>query len=109
MTQTCGKWLKYVLKWLNYLTNGLKMSKLTQRFGKWPKSLLNGLDTWDTALVFEKGFTMLEMAQEFDKRFKYVGNDVYIWDLAQVFEKRLNYVGNDLDLWEMAQICGEMT
>ena len=29
--------------------------------------------------------------------------------MAQVFEKRLNYVGNELDLWEMAQICGEMT
>ena len=29
--------------------------------------------------------------------------------MAQVFEKRLNYVGNDLDLWEIAQICGEMT
>ena len=28
--------------------------------------------------------------------------------MAQVFEKRLNYVGNDVDLWEMAQICGEM-
>ena len=52
---------------------------------------------------------MLEMASEFDKRFKYVGNDAYIWEMAQVFEKRLNYVGNDLDLWEMAQICGEMT
>ena len=32
-----------------------------------------------------------------------------IWEMAQVFEKRLNYVGNDLDLWEMPQICGEMT
>ena len=52
---------------------------------------------------------MLEMASEFDKRFKYVGNDVYICKMAQVFEKRLNYVGNDLDLWEMAQICWEMT
>ena len=49
------------------------------------------------------------MAKEFDKRFKYVGNDVYIWEMAQVFEKRLNYVGNDVDLCEMAQICGEMT
>ena len=29
--------------------------------------------------------------------------------MAQVFEKRQNYVGNDLDLWKMAQICGEMT
>ena len=23
-----------------------------------------------------------------------------------MFEKRLKYVGNDVDLWEMAQICG---
>ena len=38
-----------------------------------------------------------------------MGNNVYIFEMAQVFEKRLNYVGNDLDLWEMAQICGEMT
>ena len=45
----------------------------------------------------------------FDKRFKYVGNDVYIWEMAIVFEKLLNYMGNDLDVWEMAQICGEMT
>ena len=52
---------------------------------------------------------MLEMASEFDKWFKYVGNDTYIWEIAQIFEKLLNYVGNDLDLWEMAQICGEMT
>ena len=36
-------------------------------------------------------------------------NDVYIWDLAEVFEKRLKYVGNDVDLWEMAEICFEMT
>ena len=27
---------------------------MTQRFGKWPKYLRNGLDTWDKALVFEK-------------------------------------------------------
>ena len=31
------------------------------------------------------GFTILEKAEEFDKRFKYVGNDVYIWEMAQVF------------------------
>ena len=36
-------------------------------------------------------------------------NEVYIWEMAQVFEKRLNYVGNDLDEWEMTQICGKMT
>ena len=26
-----------------------------------------------------------------------------------MFEKRPKYVGNDVDLWEMAQICREMT
>ena len=62
MTQICGKWLKSVGKWLHYLTNGLKMCKKTQRFGKWPKYQGNGLDTWDTALVFEKRIYLLEMA-----------------------------------------------
>ena len=38
-----------------------------------------------------------------------MGNDVYILEFALVFEKRLKYVGNDVDLWEMSQICGEMT
>ena len=52
---------------------------------------------------------MLEMAKEFDKRFKYVGNDVYICEMTKLFEIGLNYVENDLDLWEIAQICGEMT
>ena len=27
---------------------------MTQRFGKWPEYLRNGLGTWDTALIFEK-------------------------------------------------------
>ena len=51
---------------------------------------------------------MLEMAEEFDKRFKYVGNDACMWEMALVFEYRLNYEGNDLDLRERAQICGDM-
>ena len=38
-----------------------------------------------------------------------MGDDIYILEMAQVFEKRLNYVGNDLDVWEMVQICGKMT
>ena len=38
-----------------------------------------------------------------------MGKDVYICELAKVFEKRLKYVGNDVDLWEIAQIRGEMT
>ena len=28
------------------------------------------------------GFTMLEMASEFDKRLKYVCNDACMWDMA---------------------------
>ena len=28
------------------------------------------------------GLSMLEMVEEFDKWLKYVGNDVYIWELA---------------------------
>ena len=31
-----------------------------------------------------------------------------MWEMAQVFQKRLKYVGNDVDLWEMAQIYEEM-
>ena len=33
---------------------------------------------------------------------------MYMFEMAQVFQKRLQYVGNDVDLWDMAQICGEM-
>ena len=29
-----------------------------------------------------KGFTMMEMALEFDKRLRYMGNDVYMWEMA---------------------------
>ena len=71
----------------------------------------NGLDTCDTALVFDNAALLcwkwLKMAQEFDKRFKYLENDVYIWEMAQVFEKPLNYVGNDVDLWEVSKIYGK--
>ena len=41
------------------------MFKITQRFGKFPKYLGNGLDTWDMAKVCEK-------------RFYYVGNGLRI-------------------------------
>ena len=44
------------------------------------------------------------MAYECDKRLKYAGNDVYMWEMAEVFEKRLKYVGNELDLLKIAKI-----
>ena len=28
------------------------------------------------------GFTVMEMAQKFDKRLKYVGNEVHMWEFA---------------------------
>ena len=27
-----------------------------------------------------------------------------MWKMAEVFEKRLKYMGNDLEIWEMAKI-----
>ena len=27
--------------------------------------------------------------------------------MAKIFDKRLKYVGNDLETWEMAKICGK--
>ena len=42
MTKICVKWLKYVGKWLNYLTNGLKnvecdleIREMAKTYGKW--------------------------------------------------------------------------
>ena len=49
MTLIFGKWLKDVGNCLNYVINGLKMWKMTQRLGKWPKYLENGLDTLGTS------------------------------------------------------------
>ena len=43
MTQICGKWLKYMGNGLQYLTNGLNMFKLTQRF-------------WEMAKIFGEWF-----------------------------------------------------
>ena len=52
---------------------------------------------------------MREMTQRFEKWLKYLGNGlyIYIWDSAYVFEKRHKYVANDLNILNMAQICGK--
>ena len=39
---------------------------------------------------------MLEMAEEFEKRFKYVGNDVDLWEIAKIYGKWLKYLINGL-------------
>ena len=50
----------------------------------------------------------------FEKRPKYVGNDVDLWEMSQIcgemtllFDKRLKNVENDLEIWEMAKIFGK--
>ena len=50
----------------------------------------------------------------FQKRLKYVENDVDLWEMAQIceeitklFDKRLKNVENDLEIWEMAKIFGK--
>ena len=48
MTQKCGNWLQSVGKWVKYLTSGLNIWEMTQRFGKWVKYVGNGLDIWGT-------------------------------------------------------------
>ena len=34
-------------------------------------------------------------------------NYVYMLEVASIFDKRLKYVENDVDLWEIAKICGK--
>ena len=37
---------------------------------------------WSRLKYLRNGFTMLEMALEFDKRLNYVGNDECMWEMA---------------------------
>ena len=54
------------------------------------------------------------MAQVFEKRLPYVGNDLDLWEMPQIrremtklFDKRLKNVENDLEIDEMAKIFGK--
>ena len=38
------------------------------------------------------------MAEVFDKRLKYVGNDSKIWELAYIDGARLKYLGNGISM-----------
>ena len=37
---------------------------------------------WQRPKYIRNCFTLLEMAQEFDKRLEYVGNDIYMWEMV---------------------------
>ena len=54
---------------------------MTQRFGKWPKYLGNGLDIWGTALVFEV-------------RHKYVAKDLNILNMPWMCGELIKYLRN---------------
>ena len=50
----------------------------------------------------------------FEKRPKYLGNDVELWEMSQIcgdmtylFDKLLKNVKNVLEIWEMAKIFGK--
>ena len=50
----------------------------------------------------------------FEKRPKYVGNDIDLWEMTQIcgettslFDKRLNNVNNDVEISELAKIFGK--
>ena len=49
------------------------------------------------------GFTMLEMACEFDKRLICGKSRIYVGNGSSI-RKRLKNVGNGVDMWKMAQI-----
>ena len=38
------------------------------------------------------------MAEIFDKRLKYVGNDLEIWEMAKIFGKLLRFLGHGLSI-----------
>ena len=38
------------------------------------------------------------MAEVFDKRLKYMSNDIEMWEMAKTFWKRLTYIGNGLSI-----------
>ena len=65
---------------------------MTQRFGKWTKYWGNGLDTWDTALVFEKRLYYVGLRDMLDK----------IWEMAQIHGTRLQYLRSGFTMLEMA-------
>ena len=67
------------------MENDLDIWEIAMVCGKWLRSMGHGLR------IFRNGFTMLKMALEFDKRLKYVGNEVCMWEMDYVFEKRLKY------------------
>ena len=58
MTQICGKYQKYVGKWLKFLTSGYEY-------------VGNDFEIWEMAKIFNKGL-----------RYMFQGNVVHMWKMA---------------------------
>ena len=48
------------------------------------------------------------MAQVFEKRQNYVGNDVDLWEVSKIYWKWLKYLTNGLNMYELTQRFWEM-
>ena len=73
-------------KWLKYLTNGLNICELTQRF-------------WEMAKIFGKWLRYT--AKVFQVRHKYVANDLNILNMASMCGGLLKYLRNGFTMLEM--------
>ena len=71
---------------------------MTQRFGKRPKYLGNGLDTQGSDKYLRNGLTIMEMAYICGKWLKYLRNYKNMWEMTQICGKQLKYVGNSLSI-----------
>ena len=67
---------------------GLKMWKMTQRFGKQPKYLGYGSDTFNTALIFENAALLCW------KWLKNLISGLSMWEMTYTFGKWLKYLRN---------------
>ena len=52
--------------------------------------------------LFEMSQICGEMTKIFVKLLKYVENDLEIWEMAKIFGKRLRCMGHGLSIWETA-------
>ena len=83
MTQICWKSLRYVIKWLSCVGNGLNLWEIAQKYDQWILCVGNGLNK-------------CEMAQKCGKR-------LFFWsEVPQIYWKSLKYMINGLHASEMA-------
>ena len=76
------------MKWLNYLTSGLNVWELTERFQEMAK-------------IFGKWLRYMRRAKVFQVRHKHVANDLHILNMASMCGGRLKYLRNGFTMLKM--------